>query len=74
MEHSPAPAPLLQQLAAALRAYRALHGLTLTQLAERLDCSQPYLSQLESGRKNVSLAVVDTIAARLGLRANLTLT
>lgn len=53
-----------------LRAAREQSGLTQTQLAERLETSQRYISEMESGKKRVTaiirlLETVDELGATL---------
>lgn len=43
----------------ALRVFRSYHGLSQSDLAERLDISPSYLSELESGRKQVTLQILE---------------
>jgi transcriptional regulator with XRE-family HTH domain len=49
-----------------IRAIRRAHSLTLVQLAARSGLSQPFLSQVETGRARPSFASVDRIARALG--------
>lgn len=49
-----------------IRSIRRAHSLTLVQLAERSGLSQPFLSQVETGRAQPSFASVDRIARALG--------
>ncbi|MCP2260716.1 Cupin domain-containing protein [Streptoalloteichus tenebrarius] len=46
---------------------RAARGWTLEELAARTELSVPYLSRLESGRRQPSLAVLVTLARSLGV-------
>lgn len=49
-----------------LKELRVQRGLTITELAEKSGVSRPYLSQLESGKKNVpSVKVINDIANAL---------
>jgi transcriptional regulator with XRE-family HTH domain len=43
-------------------------GWTQAQLAERLGCHQPEISELENGHHAPSLATVERVAAVLGVR------
>lgn len=49
-----------------IRALRHSRALTLVQVAERSGLSQPFLSQVETGRARPSFASVDRIARALG--------
>lgn len=49
----------------ALRALREAHGLTLTELADRTGLTNAYLSQLESGVRNGSIATHRRLASAL---------
>ena len=53
---------LLAGLGARLRALRNRHGWTLGQLGLRTSLSEPFLSRLESGRRQPSLAALMTLA------------
>lgn len=46
-------------LAEALRLMRVFHDLKQTELAERLGISKSHLSEIESGRKQPTLALID---------------
>ncbi len=50
-----------------LRAIRTLRRVTLRTLAERADLSESFLSQVERGRANASVASLKRIAAALGI-------
>jgi DNA-binding XRE family transcriptional regulator len=50
-----------------IRAWREYRGLTQVQLAQVAEISVPYLSQLESGKRKGSTAVLSAIAAALDL-------
>lgn len=53
---------------AKLRRRRVEAGLNLTELAKRAGCSVSHLSELESGTRNPSPALLSTIAAELGCK------
>ena len=59
------PQPVPNLLAAAVRARRAALGRTLTTLAEQCGVSVGFLSQIESGRANPTLAVLVRLAEAL---------
>lgn len=61
--HEPSAASLLGER---IREIRHSHSLTLVQLAERTGLSQPFLSQVETGRARPSFESVDRIARALG--------
>ncbi|ULQ47565.1 helix-turn-helix domain-containing protein [Flagellatimonas centrodinii] len=68
MSTSPSPASVLrEQLARNLRAARQHAGLTQEQLAERSGLHQTYLSDIERGKRNVTLDVVERLAAALSV-------
>ena len=50
-----------------VRVWREHRGLTQQQLAEAAGISVPYLSQIESGKRRGSAAVLAAIAKKLGL-------
>lgn len=47
------------RLAEALRLIRVFHDLKQFELSDRLGISQPYLSEIESGRKEPSLGIIE---------------
>ncbi|MFN8023224.1 MAG: XRE family transcriptional regulator [Acidimicrobiales bacterium] len=59
-DHAPAA------LGSEIRRRRLDHGLTLVQLAERAELSQPFLSQVENGRAQPSMESLARIAQSLG--------
>lgn len=59
--------PLLQYVAANLRAARAVRGWTQQQLAERASVSRRMVVAIEAGESNVSLGTLDRLAAALGV-------
>jgi transcriptional regulator with XRE-family HTH domain len=61
------PAPELVSLGERLRALRAAKGWTLDELAERSGLSKPFLSRLESGSRQPSIAAVLTLARAYGV-------
>lgn len=48
-----------------IRVYRALRGLSARELAEKAEISAPYLSEIESGKKDGSLSAMRRIADAL---------
>ena len=54
-------------IAHALKICRAAKKLSLDELAARADLSQSYLSMIESGKREPTLATVTKIAAALGV-------
>ncbi len=50
-----------------VRVWREYRGLTQQQLAEAAGISKPYLSQIESGRRRGTAAVLSAIAKALGV-------
>jgi len=61
-EADPQNAPELATLGDRLRALRSARGWTLEELAERSGLSKPFLSRLESGSRQPSIAAVLTLA------------
>jgi transcriptional regulator with XRE-family HTH domain len=57
-----------RELGQAIRDARREAGLTQEQLAERANLHWTYLSEIETGRKNPSVAVLRRVAAGLGVR------
>ncbi len=53
-----------------LRHVRTARGLTLEQVAARVGKHAPYLSQLENGRREPTLSVVDALARALGVSSD----
>jgi len=58
---------LARMVATRLIGYRADHGLSQRELAERLRVSQPRVVELESGEKNPQIETLVKIAAATGL-------
>jgi DNA-binding XRE family transcriptional regulator len=58
---------LARMVAIQLIGYRADHGLSQRELAERLRVSQPRVVELESGEKNPQIETLVKIAAATGL-------
>ena len=54
-------------LAEALRLIRVFHDVKQTELAARLDISKSHLSEIESGKKQPSLTLIDRYAAEFGI-------
>lgn len=48
-----------------IRTYRTYRGLSVSELAEAAGISQPYLSEIEAGKKTGSVDVLKRIAAAL---------
>ncbi|SER68846.1 helix-turn-helix transcriptional regulator [Rhizobium sp. NFR03] len=48
-----------------IRSFRAYRGMTATELAEQAGISQPYLSEIEAGKKTGSVDVLRRIAKAL---------
>ena len=64
------PAEVVDRLLAdenRLKVWREHRGLTQQALADRAGISKPYLSQLEAGKRQPSLAVLRALAAALGV-------
>ena len=55
------------ELGGRLRAIRLLRRLTLREVAEAADVSESFVSQLERGRSNASVATLQRLAAALGI-------
>jgi transcriptional regulator with XRE-family HTH domain len=55
------------ELGARLRAIRVLRRLTLREVAESAGVSESFVSQLERGRSNASVATLQRLAAALGI-------
>lgn len=65
----PPPVPLLEHLAARVRARRKELSLTLRELGEASGVSERFLVLLEGGRANVSVTKLDDVARALGTGA-----
>jgi len=61
---------LQQRVAQRVRAARAARAMSMKQLARESGVSLPYLSRVERGDGNISLAVLGKLAAALGLSAD----
>lgn len=64
------PAEVVSRLLAGdnpLRVWRGHRGMTINELAERAGISAPYLSQLETGKKEGSISALKSLAAALDL-------
>lgn len=57
----------LQQLGRGLRSRRLELGLTLAQVADKAGLSLPYIANLERGRGNPTVGVIQRVAEALGL-------
>lgn len=65
-----APSPILEELAARVRARRKELSLTLRELGELAGLSERFLVLLEGGRANVSVTRLDALARALGTTAS----
>ena len=63
----------LARLGARVRAARAARGMTRKILARDSGVSERYLAQLEAGRGNVSVLVLQRVADAMAMRADLLL-
>ncbi|MCY4284142.1 MAG: helix-turn-helix transcriptional regulator [Thiotrichales bacterium] len=54
-------------LAEALRLMRVFHDVKQTELAQRLSISKSHLCEIERGRKQPTLALIDRYAAEFGI-------
>ncbi len=63
-------AELSRRLGQRVRSARAGRGMTMKQLAQDADISLPYLSRVEKGDGNISIAVLHKLAAALSLPAD----
>ena len=59
---------LARAVALAVVGYRAKHGLTQTQLAQKLGVRQPHVARLEMGEHTRSLEMLQRLSRVLGLR------
>lgn len=59
----------LHNLGARLRSHRQAAGLTLTELAARVELDKGYLSRIENGKKVPPLATLSRLANALGIEA-----
>ena len=62
--------PLLGRLGAAIRARRERRGLSVTALATRSGLSSRFLTELQAGRANISVARLARLASELGTTAS----
>lgn len=62
------PQPLIERLAARVRAARTAQGLPRRLLSERSGVSPRYLAQLEAGEGNISVLLLSRVAAALNVR------
>ena len=53
-----------------IKYYRNLRGLTQAILAERLGCTENYVSLIENGRKNISIKMIYKISNALNISAS----
>lgn len=61
----PFPEPALKKFGESVRAYRVAQDLSQEQLAERADLDRTYISGVERGVRNLSLASIVRIAKAL---------
>ncbi len=61
------PEPLLVAFGAAVRELRQRRGLSQEALADQADVQRTYLSEVETGRRNVTLLNIGRLAAALGV-------
>ena len=61
---------LQQNIGVALRALRAQKGVSQEKLALETGIGRRYMSDIENGRRNVSLEIVEKIAAYFGMNAS----
>ncbi len=70
-EESPLPPAILDQLAAnqssAVKILRNYRGLTQKDLAERARISRPYLTEIETGKKDGSIRAIKSLAEALNV-------
>lgn len=50
-----------------IKQYRKEHNLTQAQLAKKLDISRPYMSEIESDKRNMSFKTINNFAKKLGV-------
>lgn len=62
-----APEPLFVAFGAAVRDLRQRRGLSQEALAERAELQRTYVSEVETGRRNVTLLNLGRIATALGV-------
>jgi transcriptional regulator with XRE-family HTH domain len=63
---APKKSPLRIQIGKAIQRHRRNRGYTQTELAERADLSLKYVGEIERGAANMSIEVIERIAAVLG--------
>ena len=61
---------LQQNIGIALKALRAQKGVSQERLALETGIGRRYMSDIENGRRNVSLEIVEKIAAYFGMSAS----
>ncbi len=61
---------LVAYVGAAIKRHRAEKGLSQVDLASRAEVDRSHLSEIENGRKNVSISVLEQIAAALGVASS----
>jgi len=61
------PADIRARFGARLRSLRTRRGMTQVELADYLGLRRTYISDLERGKRNVSLATLEIIAQGFGL-------
>lgn len=62
-----APSWQLANMKTRIRELRQARGLTLEQLASMAGCSKSYMSELETGKKNISGRLLSSFAKQLGV-------
>jgi HTH-type transcriptional regulator/antitoxin HipB len=60
-----------EDIGALLRGYRAEHGLSQTQLAQRLQTSQRWVSEIENGKPTAHLGLVIRALNELGFQLDI---
>ncbi len=64
--------PKSQPIGPQIEAARLKRGLTQAELADASGISQPYISQIESGNRGTSVALLQLLADALGAKFTLT--
>ena len=59
-----------ENLGSAIRAAREAHGLSLRELARRLEVSPSFVSQMERGKANPSVGTLYALVSELGMSLN----
>lgn len=66
--------PLRETLGHNVRRHRLARGLTIEALADAVGRSYSYVGEIERGRRNPSLSVIEALADQLGVEAHSLLT